>query len=203
MTQEKTVQSNDAQAADQHQVVIFLGPPGAGKGTQAERLAADQQLIKISTGDILRDHVARETELGQQAAPIMKAGQLVPDHLLIALIEDRLKSMQYVRVIFDGFPRTTAQAQALDVLLERLAAPISAVPLLEVPDKVLIARIIERGKTSGRNDDTQQMAVERQQVYHQQTQPLIDYYDGRKLLRSINGVGSMDEVYERLQTAIE
>ncbi|MGY2894671.1 adenylate kinase [Deinococcus sp. UYEF24] len=186
-----------------HQVIIFLGPPGAGKGTQAERLAAEHSLLKISTGDILRDHVARKTELGLEAKPIMDAGKLVPDHLLIALIRDRLASMESVRVIFDGFPRTTAQAQGLDMLLEELGAPINAVPLLEVPDGVLIERIVERGKTSGRSDDTEALARERQQVYRDQTQPLIDYYSARGQVRHIDGVGSMDEVYSRIQNAVK
>ena len=186
-----------------HQVIIFLGPPGAGKGTQAERLAAEQNLLKISTGDILRDHVARGTELGLEAKPIMDAGRLVPDHLLIALIRDRLASMESVRVIFDGFPRTTAQARELDVLLEELGAPISAVPLLEVPDEQLIARIVERGKTSNRSDDTEAVARERQQVYREQTQPLIDYYSARGQVRPVYGVGSMDEVYGRILEAVK
>ena len=186
-----------------HQVIIFLGPPGAGKGTQAERLALEQGLLKISTGDILRDHVARQTELGLQAKPIMDAGQLVPDAILIALIRDRLASMESVRVIFDGFPRTTAQARELDVLLEELGAPINAVPLLEVPDDVLIARIVERGKTSGRSDDTEDLARERQQVYRNQTQPLIDYYAARGQVRPVDGVGSMDEVYGRILEAVK
>ncbi|GGJ89101.1 adenylate kinase [Deinococcus aquiradiocola] len=185
-----------------HQVIIFLGPPGAGKGTQAERLAAEQDLLKISTGDILRDHVARQTELGQRVKPILDAGQLVPDDILIALIRDRLASMESVRVIFDGFPRTTAQAQELDVLLEELGAPINAVPLLEVPDEELIARIVERGKTSGRSDDTEATARERQQVYRTQTQPLIDYYSARGQVRAVNGVGSMPEVYGRIVEAV-
>jgi len=180
----------------------FLGPPGAGKGTQAERLAAEQDLLKISTGDILRDHVARQTELGQRVKPILDAGQLVPDDILIALIRDRLASMESVRVIFDGFPRTTAQAQELDVLLEELGAPINAVPLLEVPDEELIARIVERGKTSGRSDDTEATARERQQVYRTQTQPLIDYYSARGQVRAVNGVGSMPEVYGRIVEAV-
>ncbi|WP_407569213.1 adenylate kinase [Deinococcus altitudinis] len=186
-----------------HQVIIFLGPPGAGKGTQAERLAAEHQLLKISTGDILRDHVVRKTELGLEAKPIMDAGKLVPDHLLIALIRDRLASMDKMRVIFDGFPRTTAQAQGLDMLLEELGAPINAVPLLEVPDEVLVERIVERGKTSGRSDDTEALARERQQVYRDQTQPLIDYYSARGQVRHVDGVGSMDEVYSRIQNAVK
>lgn len=187
-----------------HNVVIFLGPPGAGKGTQAERLAQDKDLVKISTGDILRDHVARGTELGQQVKPILDAGHLVPDEILIALIRDRLADMDHVRVIFDGFPRTTAQAQGLDMLLEELGAPVNAVPLLEVPDEVLVNRIVERGRQAAgrgeavRSDDTEDVARRRQQVYREQTQPLIDYYSSRGHLYRVDGVGSMDEVYTRI-----
>lgn len=188
----------------ENKVVIFLGPPGAGKGTQAERLAGDQVLSKISTGDILRDHVARGTELGQQVKPILDAGHLVPDEILIALIRDKLAGMSPVRVIFDGFPRTGAQAEALDVLLEELGAPVTAVPLLEVPDQVLIDRIVERGQQAQargeavRSDDNEETARRRQQVYREQTQPLIDYYAGRGRLYTVNGVGSLDEVYNRV-----
>ncbi|GGN44907.1 adenylate kinase [Deinococcus daejeonensis] len=187
-----------------HNVVIFLGPPGAGKGTQAERLAQDRGLTKISTGDILRDHVARSTELGQQVKPILDAGQLVPDDILIALIRDKLASMDAVRVIFDGFPRTGAQAKELDVLLEELGAPVSAVPLLEVPDQVLIDRIVDRGRQAAargeavRSDDTEEVARRRQEIYREQTQPLIDYYSARGQLTRVDGVGSMDEVYGRI-----
>ena len=187
-----------------HNVVIFLGPPGAGKGTQAERLAQDKDLVKISTGDILRDHVARGTELGQQVKPILDAGQLVPDDILIALIRDKLASMDAVRVIFDGFPRTSAQAKELDVLLEELGAPVSAVPLLEVPDQVLIDRIVDRGRQAAargeavRSDDTEEVARRRQEIYREQTQPLIDYYIARGQLTRVDGVGSMDEVYGRI-----
>ncbi len=187
-----------------HNVVIFLGPPGAGKGTQAERLAQDRGLVKISTGDILRDHVARGTDLGQQVKPILDAGQLVPDDILIALIRDKLASMDAVRVIFDGFPRTGAQAKELDVLLEELGAPVSAVPLLEVPDQVLIDRIVDRGRQAAargeavRSDDTEEVARRRQEIYREQTQPLIDYYSARGQLTRVDGVGSMDEVYGRI-----
>lgn len=189
---------------EKNKVVIFLGPPGAGKGTQAERLAAEQQLVKISTGDILRDHVARDTELGRQVKPILDEGKLVPDAILIALIRDKLAGMDAVRVIFDGFPRTQAQAEALDVLLEELGAPVSAVPLLEVPDQVLIDRIVERGRQAAakgeavRSDDNEETARKRQQVYREQTQPLIDHYAARGHLHTVDGVGSMDEVYGRI-----
>ena len=187
-----------------NKVVIFLGPPGAGKGTQAERLATEQDLIKISTGDILRDHVQRGTDLGQQIKPMLDAGQLVPDDILIALIRDRLADMEGVRVIFDGFPRTRAQAEELDVLLEELGAPVNHVPLLEVPDELLIERIVERGRQaaasggSGRSDDTEEVARKRQDVFREQTQPLIDYYGARGHLKRVDGVGSMDEVYTRI-----
>ncbi|MFC3604667.1 adenylate kinase, partial [Deinococcus soli (ex Cha et al. 2016)] len=174
------------------------------KGTQAERLAQDRGLTKISTGDILRDHVARGTDLGQQVKPILDAGQLVPDDILIALIRDKLASMDAVRVIFDGFPRTGAQARELDVLLEELGAPVSAVPLLEVPDQVLIDRIVDRGRQAAargeavRSDDTEEVARRRQEIYREQTQPLIDYYSARGQLTRVDGVGSMDEVYGRI-----
>lgn len=192
-----------------HKVVIFLGPPGAGKGTQAARLAKEQQLVQISTGDILRDHVARDTELGQQVKPILDAGQLVPDHILIALIRDKLAGMDNIRVIFDGFPRTFAQAEALDVLLEELGAPVNAVPLLEVPDQILIDRIVERGRQAAargekvRSDDNEETARKRQQVYREQTQPLIDYYAGRGHLYTVDGVGSMDDVYGRILAGLK
>lgn len=191
-----------------NKVVIFLGPPGAGKGTQAERLAREQNLTKISTGDILRDHVSRGTELGQAVRPLLDAGRLVPDHILIALIRDRLAGMEPVRVIFDGFPRTGAQAQALDMLLEELGAPVSAVPLLEVPDEVLIERIVARGQQAAaqggaaRSDDTEEVARRRQEVYREQTRPLIEYYGARSHLRHVNGVGTMDEVYGRIMQAM-
>ncbi|MDL2343666.1 adenylate kinase [Deinococcus sp. MIMF12] len=192
----------------ENKVVIFLGPPGAGKGTQAERLAHEEGLTKISTGDILRDHVSRGTELGQQVGPLLDAGALVPDEVLIALIRNHLAGMKAVRVIFDGFPRTRAQAEALDRLLEDLGAPVTAVPLLEVPDRLLIERIVERGRQAARrgeavrSDDTEEVARKRQEVYREQTQPLIDYYGTRGSLRPVDGVGTLDQVYGRLVEAL-
>jgi adenylate kinase len=187
-----------------NKVIIFLGPPGAGKGTQADRLASEKNLIKISTGEILREHVAKQTELGLQAKPIIDAGHLVPDATLIALIREYLAGMHPIRVIFDGFPRTTPQAKALDMLLEELGAPVTSVLLLDVPGDVLIERIVLRAKQStllgkpARSDDTEEIARRRQEIYRQQTQPLIDYYAARGQLRQINGVGSMEEVYSRI-----
>lgn len=192
-----------------NKVVIFLGPPGAGKGTQAARLAHEQGLVQISTGDILRDHVSRGTELGEQVRPILDAGALVPDDILIALIRDRLAGLTPVRVIFDGFPRTQAQAEALDRLLGELGAPVSAVPLLEVPDQILIGRIVERGRQAtargeqARSDDNEETARKRQQVYREQTQPLIDHYQRQGHLYTVDGVGTMDEVYGRIVQGLE
>lgn len=192
-----------------NKVLIFLGPPGAGKGTQAQRLAQEEGLAQISTGDILRDHVKRGTDLGQQVKPLLDEGKLVPDEILIALIRDRLADMEPVRVIFDGFPRTCAQAEALDMLLEELGAPVSAVPLLEVPDEVLIQRIVERGRQAAergepvRSDDTEDVARKRQQIYREQTQPLIDYYGARGHLYPVDGVGSLDEVYARIKAGLK
>lgn len=183
-------------------VVIFLGPPGAGKGTQAARLAGDLRLVKLSTGDMLRDHVSRGTELGRRVKPVLDAGGLVTDDVVIAMIRERLASMDDVRVIFDGFPRTVAQAQALDVLLEELSAPISAVPLLEVPESVLVERVLERARLEGRSDDTPEVIRNRMTEYRSKTQPLIDYYAARGYLHRLDGTGSPDEVYARLRAVV-
>lgn len=185
--------------------LIFLGPPGAGKGTQAARLARGHGFAQLSTGDILRDHVSRRTELGRAVQPYLDAGQLVPDSVLIALIRDRLNELAQaggVRVIFDGFPRTREQAAALDSLLDELKLPLLLVPLLEVPDEELVARIVERGRTSGRSDDTESVARERQRVYREQTAPLVEHYGAQGKLRAIDGTGSMDEVYAALEAEL-
>lgn len=183
-------------------VVIFLGPPGAGKGTQAKRLAQELRMVQLSTGDMLRDHMARGTELGARVKPIYDAGQLVPDEIVIAMIREKLSSMDDVRVIFDGFPRTQAQAQALDMLLEELSSPINAVPLLEVPEQMLAERMLERAKLEGRADDTPETIKERFKVYREKTQPLIDYYGARGHLSRVDGTGSPDEVFKRLLAVI-
>ncbi len=183
-------------------VLVFLGPPGAGKGTQAARLAEDLGLTKISTGDILRSHVARGTELGKQVAPIMERGDLVPDELILAIIREELSQMAEVRAIFDGFPRTTRQAEALDELLAELGAPVDAAVLLEVPEEELLRRLLRRAKLEGRADDNEQTIRRRLQVYHEQTQPLIDYYAASGVLKRVDGVGDPGQIYCRIREAI-
>lgn len=183
-------------------VLVFLGPPGAGKGTQAARLAADLGLVKLSTGDILRDHVARGTELGLRVREVMDGGGLVDDETVTAMIRERLAAMQAVRVIFDGFPRTVAQARALDALLEGLASPVAAAPLLEVPNSTLIERVLARAHQEGRADDTPETVRRRLEVYEQSTRPLVDYYAARGLVRRIDGTGTPDEVYRRLRATV-
>ncbi len=185
-----------------HKVIIFLGPPGAGKGTQAKRLASELELVQLSTGEMLRDHMARGTELGMQIKEIQNSGRLVSNEIVVALIRDKLSAMERIRVIFDGFPRTIAQAQALDVLLEELSAPISSVPLFEVPEDVLRQRILDRADKEKRADDTPVVIQKRMQVYQDETSPLIDYYEPRGNLKRINALGEPDEVYARLKAVI-
>jgi adenylate kinase len=185
-----------------NKVVIFLGPPGAGKGTQAKRLAAELGLTPLSTGEMLRDHRARGTQLGQVVGPILDRGDLVPDEIVIAMIREQLSQMDHIRVIFDGFPRTTAQAQALDVLLEELAAPVSSAPLLEVPEDELVERLLERAKIEGRSDDNPETIRNRFKQYLEKTQPLIDFYSSRGHVRTVIGTGTPDEVYARLKAVV-
>ncbi len=183
-------------------VVIFLGLPGAGKGTQAKRLAADLNMVQLSTGDMLRDHMARGTALGEQVREIQNSGRLVSDEIVVALIRDKLSNMDDIRVIFDGFPRTVAQAQELDMLLEELSAPISSVPLFEIPEAVVRARLLERAIKENRPDDTPEVIEKRLQVYRSETYPLADYYSPRGYVHTLNAFGNPDEVYERLKAIV-
>jgi adenylate kinase len=183
-------------------VVIFLGPAGAGKGTQAKRLAKELNMVQLSTGDMLRDHMARGTELGQQIKAIQNSGQLVSDDIVVALIRDKLSVMDDVRVIFDGFPRTVTQAQALDMLLEELSAPISSVPVLDVPEDILRTRLTKRAEVEKRADDTPEGIEKRLELYRKETSALIPYYEPRGHLHRIDGLGAPEEVYARLKAVI-
>ncbi|CAE21926.1 Adenylate kinase [Prochlorococcus marinus str. MIT 9313] len=171
------------------QRLLFLGPPGAGKGTQAERLCAAHELMHLSTGDLLRTEVGAKTPLGQEAAAVMNRGELVSDELVLAIVENQLKN-QNGGWLLDGFPRTLIQAKALEPLLEELKQPIEAVVLLELNDAVLIERLISRG----RSDDNESVIRNRLEVYREKTAPLIDHYRQQGLLQTVEAHGSIESI---------
>lgn len=184
------------------EAVIFLGPPGAGKGTQAKRLASEMGFKQLSTGDILRSHVARGTELGKLAKPIMDAGKLVPDEIILGLIGEELAVMPDPRVIFDGFPRTLAQAESLDKLLRERKIRLLGVLLVTAPEDELVGRLLGRAQQEGRSDDNEETIRARMVEYLHKTQPLVDYYAQTGSLKEINGLGRVDEVYKAIQEAL-
>jgi adenylate kinase len=185
------------------EVLLLMGPPGAGKGTQAVKLARARSLTKLSTGDMLRDHVKRGTDLGQKAKAIIDAGQLVSDDLVIAMVRAEIAGQSKgVRVLFDGFPRTVVQAEALEKLLQEFKTSISLVVLLEVSEDVLVPRLMDRASKDGRTDDTEEVIRERLQVYKNQTAPVVDYYDKRSKLRRVDGVGTVEEVFARISEVL-
>ncbi|NEO83213.1 MAG: adenylate kinase [Spirulina sp. SIO3F2] len=178
--------------------LIFFGPPGAGKGTQAQRLAESAQIPHISTGDILREAVAQGTELGQQAQSFMDSGQLVPDNLLIDLVRERIQQPDTTEGwILDGFPRTVAQAAFLDQLLAELQQTPITILNLEVPDVVLVERLLQRK----RKDDTEKTIRRRLAVYHEQTAPVVDFYQEHNL-HAIDGDRSPEEVAQAIDAVI-
>ncbi len=186
-------------ARTRSEVLLLMGPPGAGKGTQADRLAAARAVRKLSTGDMLRSHVQRGTDLGRRAKAIMDAGDLVPDDLIVSMVSSELVEMEPVRVLLDGFPRTPAQAQALDDLLAERAASLDAAIVLEVDADELVARLTARARDEGRSDDNEGTIRNRMAVYDRQTRPLIDYYDARGKLERVDGVGDIEEVTRRIE----
>ncbi|HEY9629034.1 MAG TPA: adenylate kinase [Coleofasciculaceae cyanobacterium] len=180
--------------------LIFLGAPGAGKGTQAQTLAQEQSIPHISTGDILRNAVANQTELGLKAKSYMDAGELVPDQLMLDLVRDRL-SAEDIKTgwILDGFPRTVGQAEFLDTLLSEIQQSCSHVVNFDVPDEVLVSRLLGRGRV----DDTEAVIRNRLQVYREQTAPLIDFYSDRGHLVSIDGSQEIDAIASTLRQTLE
>ncbi len=203
--------------------IVFIGPPGAGKGTQAKKLEEEKGYIQISTGDILRANVKQGTELGKKAKEYMDAGQLVPDDLIIAMIEEKLKELEGRDIILDGFPRTIKQAEALDELLKKFNRKLDAVILFVVDDNEVIKRLSGRrvdpktGKVYHiifnpppenveviqRDDDKEEVIKKRLEVYHSQTAPLIEYYSNKGNLVKIDASSNPEEVYKKLLEAIK
>lgn len=183
--------------------IALFGPPGAGKGTQSKYLVEKYNLIYISTGDILRGEISDETELGKQAKDIIAAGKLVSDDLIVQIIENRILSEKKDGILFDGFPRTLVQAYILDGLLLKLNTQLTFMLSLEVPKEELVTRLIERGKSSGRSDDNLTVIKSRLLEYEEKTMPLIDFYKDRGKYISIDGVGEISDITDRLNDAIE
>jgi adenylate kinase len=211
--------------------IILLGPPGAGKGTQAQRLQADVGMIQLSTGDMLRAAVASGSELGKQAKGLMENGQLVPDELMVGLIKDRIAQPDCAKgFILDGFPRTEAQAKALDKMLAEAARKLDQVIEMEVDEKALTERVVgrftcakcgtgyhdtfKRPKVDGvcdvcgskeftrRKDDNAETMKTRMVAYRAQTEPLLPYYRARGILKSVDGMAAMDEVYRQIRAVL-
>lgn len=185
--------------------LVLFGPPGAGKGTQAEFLIKSFGLDHLSTGDLLRSEIKAGTQLGLEAKNYMEKGELVPDEVVIGMIKSKLENNVTSKgFIFDGFPRTVDQAKALDGLLNENKTPILGMLSLEVEKQELINRLLSRGKVSGRADDQDQSIIEnRINVYNKKTLPLIEYYKPQDKHFGINGMGSVDEIAGRLQEVIE
>ena len=186
--------------------IVIFGAPGSGKGTQSDKLIEHYNLFHISTGDVLRDNIRRGTELGQIAKGFIDQGQLVPDALIIdilAQVLDENKEKAQEGVIFDGFPRTIPQAEALEQLLAERGTQIDAVVGLEVPEEELIKRLLLRGQMSGRADDNEETARKRLEVYHNQTSPLKAYYEEQGKYRAINGLGTIDGIFELIKETLD
>lgn len=186
--------------------IVIFGAPGSGKGTQSENLIEHYELFHISTGDVLRDHIRRGTELGKTAKCYIDQGQLIPDELMIGILAqviDDNKDAAQNGVIFDGFPRTIPQAEALETLLNERGTSVSAVVGLEVPEQELIDRLVKRGQMSGRSDDNEETIKKRLAVYHNQTSPLQEFYKEKGLYKAIKGTGTIDGIFEDIKAAID
>ncbi|MGF1636598.1 MAG: adenylate kinase [Cyclobacteriaceae bacterium] len=185
--------------------IVLFGPPGAGKGTQSENIIKKFKLSHISTGDLFRKHLSEGTELGKLAKNYMDEGNLVPDQVVIDMVDDKIKSSTESKgFIFDGFPRTVAQAEALDKLLNSKGTPIKGMIALEVAEDELINRLKHRGKTSGRTDDQDEEKINnRIKVYKRETLPVAEYYKKQGKLHTIIGIGTIDEIFEKIASNID
>ena len=185
--------------------IVLFGKPGAGKGTQAEFLKEKYNLTHISTGDVFRYNIKNETDLGKKAQEFINQGQLVPDEITINMLKAEVENnMDKAGFLFDGFPRTIAQAEALDQFLASINLSITATVALEANDDVLVARILERGKTSGRADDQDETKIRtRYDEYNEKTAPLIDFYTNQGKYHAVDGIGTVEEVTNRLSNVID
>ncbi|MBK8489533.1 MAG: adenylate kinase [Saprospirales bacterium] len=185
--------------------LILFGPPGSGKGTQAVTLAEKYGLIHISTGDLFRYEMSNDTPLGLQAKSYMQKGELVPDEVTIGMLRNKVEAHPKSNgFIFDGFPRTVAQAKALDAMLTDKTQEVSALIALEVDDDEIVARILNRGKTSSRADDNDESIIRnRINVYNRETTPVFDYYAQTGKTKRINGIGSIEDIFDRLRQEID
>lgn len=185
--------------------IVLFGKPGAGKGTQAEFLKDKYSLTHISTGDVFRYNLKNDTQLGKEAKEYMDQGDLVPDELTIKMLQDEVEKHPDTKgFLFDGFPRTTAQADALDAFLRSKGWNVTATIALEADDEVLVKRLLERGKTSGRPDDQDEEKIRnRYQEYNEKTAPLIEYYKDQNKFHAVNGIGEISEITGRLSRVID
>ncbi|MEX0823161.1 MAG: adenylate kinase [Balneolaceae bacterium] len=181
--------------------IILFGPPGAGKGTQAEKIKNYFNLPHLSTGNIFRSNIKNETPLGKKVKSILDSGKLVSDEIVVDLVVDELENKKYNNgVIFDGFPRTVHQAEALDAYLQKKDSQIDAFLILKVPEQELINRILSR--EDGRSDDTPEKIKTRLKVYRDETEPVLTHYEKKGAVKKINGVGSIDDIFGRIKKAL-
>ena len=184
--------------------LIIFGAPGSGKGTQSERLVERYGLHHISTGELLRSHIAQGTPLGKVADGFISHGNLIPDELMLDILAEELDShSDAAGVIFDGFPRTIPQAEALRGLLAGRGSKVHAVVGLEVPEDELMTRLVKRGAESGRSDDNPETIAKRLEVYHRQTQPLEQFYTEETTFHPINGIGSVDDIFKSITLVVD
>ena len=185
--------------------LILFGPPGSGKGTQAAKLVERYGFLHISTGDLFRYEMGNDTPLGMEAKSYIEKGELVPDSVTVGMLRNKVEANMDVKgFIFDGFPRTIPQSEALDQLLDEKGTCVSQLIMLDVPDDEIVTRLLERGKTSGRADDTNEEIIRnRIEVYKGETAPVFDYYSQQDVAQKVWGIGSIEEIFERLCAAID